>query len=43
MKQYEAEQVVDRLKGSDSDIEYIKNLNFRFECSNFEYIFVLQS
>lgn len=26
MKQYEAEQVVDRLKGSDSDIEYIKNL-----------------
>ena len=30
MKQYEAEQVVDRLKGSDSDIEYIKNLTERY-------------
>ena len=30
MKQYEAEQVVNRLKGSDSDIEYIKNLTERY-------------
>ena len=30
MKQDEAEQVVNRLKGSDSDIEYIKNLTERY-------------
>lgn len=30
MKQYEVEQVVNRLKGSDPDIEYIKNLTERY-------------